>query len=94
MLLRLWRRPAAAAPVRPLAWEPPYATGAALEKTKNQKRKKKKKMVSLLNYVPCQFGVVDGLISSVKLLAVITKANMGDLTLKGLCCLCMFCYFL
>ena len=30
-LLWLWRRPAATAPIRPLAWEPPYATGAALE---------------------------------------------------------------
>ena len=24
-LLWLWRRPVAAAPIRPLAWEPPYA---------------------------------------------------------------------
>ena len=28
------------APIRPLAWEPPYAVGAALEKTKKQKQKK------------------------------------------------------
>ena len=40
-LLCLWRRPAAAAPIRPLAWEPPYATGAALEMAKRQKKKKK-----------------------------------------------------
>ena len=33
-LLWLWCRPAATAPIRPLAWEPPYATGAALEKAK------------------------------------------------------------
>ena len=26
--------------MRPLAWEPPYATGAALEKAKRQKEKK------------------------------------------------------
>ena len=32
-LLWLWRRPLAAAPIGPLAWEPPYATGVALEKT-------------------------------------------------------------
>ena len=38
----LWRRAAAIAPIRPLAWEPPYATGAALEKAKRQKKKKKK----------------------------------------------------
>ena len=32
-----WRRPAAIAPIRPLAWEPPHAAGAALEKAKRQK---------------------------------------------------------
>ena len=31
-LLQFWRRPAATAPIRPLAWEPPYAAGMALEK--------------------------------------------------------------
>ena len=29
--LWLWRRPVAAAPIQPLAWEPPYAEGAAQE---------------------------------------------------------------
>ena len=28
----LWCRPAATSEIRPLAWEPPYATGAALQK--------------------------------------------------------------
>ena len=37
-LLWLWRRPGAAAPTGPLAWEPPYAAGGALEKTKKKKR--------------------------------------------------------
>ena len=31
-LLWLWCRLAATAPIGPLAWEPPYAMGAALEK--------------------------------------------------------------
>ena len=31
-LLWLWGRPAAAALIRPLAWEPPCAAGAALKK--------------------------------------------------------------
>ena len=39
-LLWLWCRPAATALIRPLAWEPPNAAGAALEKTKKKKRKK------------------------------------------------------
>ena len=37
-LLWLWRRLAATAPIRPLAWEPPYASGAALEKDKMTKK--------------------------------------------------------
>ena len=36
----LWCSLAAVAPVKPLAWEPPYAAGAAL-KSKKQKAKKK-----------------------------------------------------
>ena len=34
-LLWLWRRPAAVAPIQPLAWERPYAVGVAL-KGKNE----------------------------------------------------------
>ena len=41
-LLWLWCRLAALAPIRPLAWELPYATGAALEKDKEKKQTKKK----------------------------------------------------
>ena len=33
-LLWLWHGPVATAPVPPLAWEPPYATGAALKSKK------------------------------------------------------------
>ena len=33
----LWCRPAAIALIGPLAWEPPYATGAALNKAKKKK---------------------------------------------------------
>jgi len=40
VLLRLWCRPAAIASVGPLAWESPYAAGAALEKAKRPKKKK------------------------------------------------------
>ena len=37
--LWLWHRPTAAAPIRPLAWELPYASGAA-------PRRKKRKLTS------------------------------------------------
>ena len=40
VLLWLWCRPVATAPIRPLTWEPPYAVTAALEKTKKKKKKK------------------------------------------------------
>jgi len=33
-LLWLWRRPVAIAPIRPLAWEPPYAASATLKRQK------------------------------------------------------------
>ena len=53
-MLWLWRRPVATAPIQPLAWEPPYAEGAAQEiakttttttttTTKRQKTKRQKK---------------------------------------------------
>jgi len=36
-LLWLWHRRAATALIGPLAWEPPYAVGVALEKAERQK---------------------------------------------------------
>ena len=42
-LLWLWCRSVATAPIGPLAWEPLYAMGAALEKAKRQKDKTKPK---------------------------------------------------
>ena len=44
VVVAVWRRLVATTPIRPLAWEPPYAAGAALEKkAKRQKKKKKEK---------------------------------------------------
>ena len=49
---------AATAPIRTLAWEPPYAVGAAPEKAKKDK-KKKKSFTSLVrlspNFFKCDF---------------------------------------
>ena len=42
-LLWLWLWLVAKAPIRPLACEPPYAAGSALEKTKRPKKKKKRR---------------------------------------------------
>ena len=41
--LWLWCRPAATAPIGPLAWEPPYATGAAIKKKEKEKEKKERR---------------------------------------------------
>ena len=41
-LLWLWCRPAAVAPIQPLAWEPPYAVDTAL-KSKNKNKTNQKK---------------------------------------------------
>ena len=42
VLLWLWCRLAAAAPIQPLAWEPPYAVGVAIKSKKKKKKKHKK----------------------------------------------------
>ena len=41
-LLWLWCSPAATAPIQPLAWEPPYAAGAALKDKKTKTKQNKK----------------------------------------------------
>jgi len=43
VLLWLWRRPVATAPIRPLAWESPYAAGAAQRNSKKTKQTNKQK---------------------------------------------------
>ena len=39
VLLWLWHRPAATAPIWPLAWELPYAVSVALKKRKKERKK-------------------------------------------------------
>ena len=53
MLLWLWRGLAAAAPIPPLAWVPPYASVATLTRKKKKKRVASKILRSYLySYVP------------------------------------------
>ena len=44
VLLWLWRRQVATAPIRPLAWEPSYAAGAALKKKKEKEKERNEKL--------------------------------------------------
>ena len=43
MLLWLWCRLEAVAPIGSLAWEPPYALGMALKSKKEKKKERKKR---------------------------------------------------
>ena len=47
-LLWLWCRLAAVVLVHPLAWQPPYAAGAALEETKKKKKNKNPHKIKLI----------------------------------------------
>ena len=47
-LLWLWLWPAVVTPIHSLAWEPPYAAGAALKRQKEKKKKRKKKGLKML----------------------------------------------
>ena len=51
-MLWLWRRPAAAAPIRPLAWEPPYAVGLDQEMAKRQKKSEQNQNAIAFSPVP------------------------------------------
>ena len=44
-LLWLWCGPAAVAPIRPLAWDPPYVAGVVLERPKTKQNKTKNKYI-------------------------------------------------
>ena len=48
-LLWFWRRPAATALISPLAWEPPCASGAALEKARKKKERDMEDRVKTAN---------------------------------------------
>ena len=58
VLLCLWYRHAAVAPIPPLAWEPPYASGTALKRQKRQKKKKKKRIAQVFrDKRPCVYNL-------------------------------------
>ena len=56
-LLRLWHRPAATAPIRPLAWELPYAAGAALENTKRQPINQSHSPTHTIYFITCLWWI-------------------------------------
>ena len=52
VLLWLWCRLAAVASIRPLAWDSPYALGAALNRKKQNKTRKTNQKTPHLNSLP------------------------------------------
>ena len=56
----------AIAPIRPLAWEPPYASGSGPRKGKKTKKKKKKKRKKKASESRCQCNVKHFLQNTVK----------------------------
>ena len=79
----LWCRLAAVALIRPLAWEPPYAAGVALEKTKRQKKIKYKIKRKLVKDFP--WGLPS---TPVLTLPVITDPRTRRATRGGQSALC------
>ena len=47
--LWLWHMPVATDPMRPLAWESPHTSDAALKRQKKKKKKKKKNVIHVLS---------------------------------------------
>ena len=82
VLLWLLRRLVATAPIRPLAWEPQYAAGAAQRKGKNTKKKKKVYKISLCDlFIPLFYEIHHGTENALK-----TGDTNLDPTLMG----CLF----
>ena len=52
MVLWLWCRPAAAALIRPLAWDLPHAVGAALKDKKKKDKNKKARKLFMVMFAP------------------------------------------
>ena len=59
VLLWLWRRLVATAPIGALAWEPPYAAGVAQEIAKRQnKQTNKQKKTKVTQYLTTQIYIL------------------------------------
>ena len=82
-LLCLWRRPEATAPIRLLAWEPPYAMGRALEKAKRPKKEKKKRR-------KVKYDLLVPWISSENLGAKVTASLNKSHERNSMCCRLLF----
>ena len=74
VLLWLWHRPVATALIRPLAWESPYAVGAAQEMSKKTKKKKK----NIIGDKELHYIMIKGSIQEDITIANIYAPNIGS----------------
>ena len=92
VLLWLWSRPAATALIQPLAWEPPYATVAALKrqkpKPKQNKTKQKKATMNhtseCLKYRTLNIPRIDKTVEELELSFTADGKVNGTLNLKNI----------
>ena len=94
MLLWLWCRLVAAAPIRPLAWEFSYTASAAIENKKNKKKLKERKTNSSFIYsTTCMFFISTFLIK-IYLVYSISGTQQSDLVIYTRnVCVCAYFFF-
>ena len=74
-LLWLWHRLAAAAPIRPLSWEPPCAAGAALNRQKDKKNEISRTQTVIMIVLVWSI-IVDWLTKEIRFLGEVAGSHM------------------
>ena len=89
MLPWLWHRLAAVAPIRHLAWEPPYAAGVALRRQKKKENEKGKCFIVLkvLDYLTVISQSAGGACTDVKVVTsfAVTGGGVEDDRMQRQC---------
>ena len=73
--LWLWHRPAAVAPIRPLAWEPLYAADATLKRQTNKSKLLHGNLLLLMTYIYCLVTLLEAKYRSMQNLLVFLFAK-------------------
>ena len=78
VLLWFWPRPAATAPIGPLAWESPYAAEVALEVAKRQKKKNSQQNTEGIHLITIR-GMYDKPIANI----ILSDERLNDFPLRS-----------
>ena len=90
-LLWLWCRPAAEAPIIPLAWEPPYAPDLALKRQKGQKKKKYTQMAAVTHFQARWLGLYLLFLNNEQILLLDTENSLETLHFRITFCVWQKC---